>query len=433
MEKESKEITIPYKFTPRDYQIPLISCIDRGYKRAVCIFHRRAGKDKTLINLITKEALKRIGVYYYLFPTYKQGRKIIWQGIDKAGMKFTDHIPEEIRKRTNDQEMMIELKNGSIIQIIGTDDIDRIVGTNPVGCVFSEYSLQNPKAWDLLRPILAENEGWAVFNYTPRGKNHGYELYEMAKNNPKWFAQILTVDDTKAISQEAIEEERLAGMDEDLIQQEFYCSFEAAIQGAYYAKQINKANEDGRITNVPYVENLPVYTVWDLGVGDSTAIWFVQLVNQEIRIIDYYEAQGEGLPYYAKVLDEKGYKYGGHYAPHDIQVREMGSGLSRLETARSLGINFQVVKNISIDDGINAARTIFNRCWFDKEKTKQGVNCLVNYHKEYDEKRKEYKNIPYHDWSSHGADAFRYLAIQFGNKGNTTNIFNQLQPKKSFI
>ena len=433
MEKESKEITIPYKFTPRDYQIPLISCIDRGYKRAVCIFHRRAGKDKTLINLITKEALKRVGVYYYLFPTYKQGRKIIWQGIDKAGMKFTDHIPEEIRKRTNDQEMMIELKNGSIIQIIGTDDIDRIVGTNPVGCVFSEYSLQNPKAWDLLRPILAENEGWAVFNYTPRGKNHGYELYEMAKNNPKWFAQILTVDDTKAISQEAIEEERLAGMDEDLIQQEFYCSFEAAIQGAYYAKQINKANEDGRITNVPYVENLPVYTVWDLGVGDSTAIWFVQLVNQEIRIIDYYEAQGEGLPYYAKVLDEKGYKYGGHYAPHDIQVREMGSGLSRLETARSLGINFQVVKNISIDDGINAARTIFNRCWFDKEKTKQGVNCLVNYHKEYDEKRKEYKNIPYHDWSSHGADAFRYLAVQFGNKGNTTSIFNQLQPKKGFI
>ena len=433
MEKESKEITIPYKFTPRDYQIPLISCIDRGYKRAVCIFHRRAGKDKTLINLITKEALKRVGVYYYLFPTYKQGRKIIWQGIDKAGMKFTDHIPEEIRKRTNDQEMMIELKNGSIIQIIGTDDIDRIVGTNPVGCVFSEYSLQNPKAWDLLRPILAENEGWAVFNYTPRGKNHGYELYEMAKNNPKWFAQILTVDDTKAISQEAIEEERLAGMDEDLIQQEFYCSFEAAIQGAYYAKQINKANEDGRITNVPYVENIQVHTVWDLGVGDSTAIWFVQLVNQEIRIIDYYEAQGEGLPYYAKVLDEKGYKYGGHYAPHDIQVREMGSGLSRLETARSLGINFQVVKNISIDDGINAARTIFNRCWFDKEKTKQGVNCLVNYHKEYDEKRKEYKNIPYHDWSSHGADAFRYLAVQFGNKGNTTSIFNQLQPKKGFI
>jgi hypothetical protein len=433
MEKESKEITIPYKFTPRDYQIPLISCIDRGYKRAVCIFHRRAGKDKTLINLITKEALKRVGVYYYLFPTYKQGRKIIWQGIDKAGMKFTDHIPEEIRKRTNDQEMMIELKNGSIIQIIGTDDIDRIIGTNPVGCVFSEYSLQNPKAWDLLRPILAENEGWAVFNYTPRGKNHGYELYEMAKNNPKWFAQILTVDDTKAISQEAIEEERLAGMDEDLIQQEFYCSFEAAIQGAYYAKQINKANEDGRITNVPYVENIPVYTVWDLGVGDSTAIWFVQLVNQEIRIIDYYEAQGEGLPYYAKVLDEKGYKYGGHYAPHDIQVREMGSGLSRLETARSLGINFQVVKNISIDDGINAARTIFNRCWFDKEKTKQGVNCLVNYHKEYDEKRKEYKNIPYHDWSSHGADAFRYLAVQFGNKGLTPNIFNSLPNKKGFI
>lgn len=322
--------------------------------------------------------------------------------------------------------MLIELKNGSIIQIIGTDDIDRIVGTNPIGCVFSEYSLQNPRAWDMLRPILAENGGWAVFNYTPRGKNHGYDLYEMAKDNPKWFTQILTVDDTGAISKEAIEEERASGMDEDLIQQEFYCSFNAAIQGSYYARQIQRAEDDGRITSVPYMAEIPVHTYWDLGVGDSTAIWFVQLVGNEIRIIDYYEASGEGLPYYARVLQDRGYIYGQHFAPHDIQVRELGSGLSRLETARSLGINFQIVKSMPLDDGINASRVIFNRCWFDKEKAKQGLNCLINYRKEYDEKRKEYKNVPLHDWSSHGADAFRYMSIAIGSRsgnplGNTIN------------
>jgi len=420
----TKTIQLPYKFIPRDYQIPLMACLDKGYKRAICIFHRRAGKDKCLINLVAKEALKRVGTYFYLFPTYAQGRKIIWNGIDGSGMRFLDHIPKELIKKKLDQEMFIELKNGSIIQIIGTDDIDRIVGTNPVGCVFSEYSLQNPKGWELLRPILAENGGWAVFNYTPRGKNHGYDLYQMAKDNPNWFTQVLTVDDTKAISNEAIEEERASGMDEDLVQQEFYCSFNAAIQGAYYSAQLKKANNEGRITSVPYVETIPVNTVWDLGVGDSTAIWFYQNIGSEIRIIDYYEASGEGLPYYAKVLQERGYVYGEHYAPHDIEVREMGSGVSRIETAASLGIRFRVTKNIPIDDGINAVRTLFTRCWFDKDKCKQGLNCLINYHKEYDEKRKEYKNTAFHDWSSHAADAFRYLAINASQRQVINNFSN---------
>lgn len=417
-------IQLPYKFFPRPYQIPLLASLDRGVKRAICIWHRRAGKDLTLVNLLVKEAFKRVGTYFYLFPTYSQGRKIIWNGINGEGMRFLDYIPKEIIKKKLDQEMFVELKNGSIIQIIGTDDIDRIVGTNPVGCVFSEYSLQNPKGWELLRPILAENGGWAVFNYTPRGKNHGYDLYQMAKDNSNWFTQVLTVDDTKAISDEAIEEERLSGMDEDLVQQEFYCSFNAAIQGAYYSKQIKQAEDENRITRVPYVETIPVNTVWDLGVGDSTAIWFTQLVGDEIRIIDYYEASGEGLPYYAKVLQERGYVYAQHWSPHDIQVREMGSGVSRIETARGLGISFQITKNIGIDDGINAARNIFSRCWFDKDKTKQGLNALINYHKEYDERRKEYKNTPFHDWSSHASDAFRYLAVSYGQRQVINNFSN---------
>ena len=385
--------------------------MDNGFKRAVSIWHRRAGKDITLMNLIVKKMMERKGVYYYFFPTYQQGKKILWNGMDREGFKFTSHIPEEIRKRTDNTEMLIELKNGSLFQVIGTDKIDSIVGTNPIGCVFSEYSLQNPKAWDFIRPILAENGGWAVFNYTPRGKNHGYTLYNMAKDNEKWFCELLTIDDTKAISTDVVEEERESGMDEDMIQQEFYCSFQAAIQGSYYSKPIKRAEEENRITSVPYERNLPVSTWWDLGVGDSTSIWFTQDIGNEIHIIDYYENEGEGLPFYANILQKKQYNYKQHNAPHDIQVRELGSGLSRIETAKTLGINFNIVKNISIDDGVNAVRLIFDKCWFDKDKCKQGMRCLTEYHKEYDENRHEYKNKPFHDWSSHGSDAFRYFAV----------------------
>lgn len=420
-------ITLPHNYQPRTYQINLLKAIDSGYKRAVAIWHRRAGKDKTLINLIAKKMLERVGTYYYLFPTYSQGKKIIWNGMDRDGFKFIDHIPEEIRRRTDNTEMIIELKNGSIFQVIGTDKIDSIVGTNPIGCVFSEYSLQNPKAWDFLRPILAENGGWAVFNYTPRGKNHGYDLYQMAKDNPDWYTELLTVNDTKIITDEMIDAERVSGMDEDLIQQEFYCCFNAAIQGAYYSKQIKKAEEENRITNVPYEASLPVHTFWDLGVGDSTCIWFIQAVGKELRMIDYYEASGEGLPYYAKILKERGYVYGTHNAPHDIAVRELGSGKSRIETAKSLGIDFKIVKNISIEDGINAVRLVFDKCWFDATKCKQGLNALINYHKEYDENRKEYKNTAYHDWSSHAADGFRMFAVGYDNISN--NDFNSIMSK----
>ncbi|HPJ97015.1 MAG TPA: hypothetical protein PK022_06865 [Syntrophales bacterium] len=230
------EITIPYNFQPRGYQTPLYNCVADGFKRAVAVWHRRSGKDKTLLNLIVKEAHKRIGVYYYFFPTYNQGRKVLWDGIDRDGFRYMDHIPEALRGATNQQEMKIRLKCGSIIQIIGTDNIDAIMGTNPVGCVFSEYSLQNPEAWDLIRPILAENGGWAVFNYTPRGRNHGYVLYEMAKNNPEWFCELLTVDDTGGVVTPAtIQAEREAGMSEEMINQEFYCSFEAALLSCFFA------------------------------------------------------------------------------------------------------------------------------------------------------------------------------------------------------
>ena len=411
-------ITLPHRFAPRGYQLLILSALDSGIKRAVCVWHRRAGKDKTGLNYMIKEMGKKVGVYYYFMPTYNQGRKIIWDGIDKSGMRFIEHFPKDlIVGKPNESEMKIRFKTGSLFQIVGTDRIDTIVGTNPIGCVFSEYALQNPQAWDFIRPILRENKGWALFLYTPRGHNHGYELYNMAQLNPDWFCQMLTVDDTlrpdktPVITPADIEAERDEGMDEDLIQQEYYCSFEGAMSGSYYGRYLQKAIEEGRVADVPYDYNLKVNTAWDLGIGDSMAIWFFQVHSNTFRLIDYYESSGESLVHYVKVLEDKKYLYEKHYAPHDIKVRELTTGKTRLETARKLGINFQVIPNFPLEEGIDAARRIFNRCWFDKVKVKQGIDALMNYHKEYDEKRQEFKQHPVHDWSSHAADAFRMLAL----------------------
>lgn len=417
-----QKITLPYNFKERKYQLPLLKAMDSGYKRGVAIWHRRAGKDKVLVNITAKKMFERIGAYYYFFPTYNQGRKILWQGMDRDGFKFMDHIPQEIRRRTDNTQMLIELKNGSIFQIVGTDNIDSIVGTNPVGCVFSEYALQDPMAWDYIRPILAENGGWAIFNYTPRGKNHGYDLVKLAEANPEqWFLQILTALNTKAIPKEVLEQERLEIISKDgtdaLYQQEYMCSFEAPIQGAYYGQQLQTAEDEGRITNVPHEPSLPVNTYWDLGIDDSMTIWFVQQLGKEKRLVDYYENSGEGLAHYAKVLQDKQYNYAKHWAPHDIEVRELGTGKSRLETARNLGIKFSIVPKLSISDGIEAARNILNSCWFDIDKCKRGIDALKSYHKEYDEKNKIYKNTAKHDWASHGADSFRYFAVAHREDG----------------
>ena len=413
------EIQLPHKFTPRPYQEPLLEAMDSGITRAVAVWSRRSGKDKTLINLLAKKMQERVGTYYYFFPTYNQGKKILWEGRDKDGFKFTDHIPEQLRTRTNASEMLIETKNGSIFQIIGTDNIDAIVGTNPIGCVFSEYALQNPDAWRFIRPILAENEGWAVFNYTPRGKNHGYAIYNLAKKSPDWFCELLTVDDTKVLSPNVLAqeiEEIIADTGDDaLFQQEYYCSFEAPMQGSYYGKEITRAEDEKRITNVPHDPAIPVDTWWDLGMKDSTTIWFTQSIGNEIRIIDCYDNSGESLAHYIAELSElskkNDYSYRYHNAPHDIAVRELGTGKSRYETALGLGINFFTVPNIPVLDGIDAVRTIFRRCWFDQNKCERGLNALRNYHKDWDEKKAQYKPKPCHDWSSDYSDAFRMFAV----------------------
>lgn len=417
---EEYDVILPYNFRPREYQLPLFKAFDKGFKRLCYILPRRSGKDKSLINLVARAMMERVGTYFYFFPTFKQGRKILWNGMDKDGFKFMDHIPQELRKKTNDQEMMIELINGSIFQIIGTDDIDRIVGTNPIGCVYSEYALQNPDAWGYIRPILAENGGWAIFNYTPRGKNHGYTLYRTAKADPKnWFTLKLTVDDTKHIAKEVLEQEQkelfLQYGDDSIYLQEYYTSFDALIQGAYYGKQIEWLYAKNHMLEIENNPELPVDTFWDLGINDSMCIWFVQRINGEYHILDYFETNGEGFNFYINMLNEKaekyGYRYGFHYAPHDIKVRELSSGMSRYDIAKSKGLEFQIVPNIPLMDGIQATREVLPKCWFDSFKCERGINCLSNYHKEYDEVRKIYKDHPEHDWASNGSDAFRYFAV----------------------
>jgi phage terminase large subunit len=272
---------------------------------------------------------KRVGTYWHMLPQQNQARKVIWDGIvyneHGEAVKVLDWaFPKELRKSTHSQEMKITLLNGSVWQLCGSDNYDALVGSNPVGVVMSEYSVAKPSAWDYIRPILAENDGWALFIYTPRGRNHGAKLYDMACNNPDWFAQILTADDTQAISADAVEDERRAGMIEEMIQQEFYCSFEGVMVGSYYGPMISDAQKEGRITRVPHDPIMQVFTSWDLGMADTTAIWFFQLVPHagEVRVIDYYQSSGEGLAHYAQVLGAKPYTYAEHYAPHDIMVRE---------------------------------------------------------------------------------------------------------------
>ena len=412
----TENLRIP-DFTPRKYQIPFLGAMDQGISRAVLVWHRRAGKEITCFNEMVKRAFwHRVGTYVYFFPTARLGRRILWDGMDKEGKRFLDYIPPQIIDgKLNSVEMKIKLTNGSNIQIIGTDQIIN-VGINPVGCVFSEFALQDPYSWNYIRPILRENGGWAVFNFTPRGKNHAYDLYLMAKRNPDWFCQNLTITDTGVISDEDIESERREGMSEILIQQEYFTSFDQGAEGSYYAKYINRAELDGRIGRVSYDPMASVETSWDLGVGDETVILYYQHIGQEIHLIDMYRNQGEGLNHYARIMQEKaeegGWTYGDHHAPHDIKVRELGSGAqTRLDIARELGIRFLVVPNLPIAEGIELCRGMFPKLWIDSEKCSFFIKAAENYHKHYNEKLNVYSDRPVHDWSSHCMDSFRMMAI----------------------
>lgn len=402
------------KFHPREYQLPIFDAIEnKGYKRVVAILPRRAGKDVACWNLMIRQALRTVGVYFYIFPTYSQAKKVIWESVTNDGMRFLDFIPKQVIESTNSQEMRIRFKNGSLMQLVGSDNIDSLMGTNPRGIVYSEYALQDPRAYQLLRPALTAIGGWAIFISTPRGKNSLWELWNIALNNPKdWFAYKLTVEDTEHIDLEEIDRERQSGeMSEDLIQQEYYTSFEMGVEGAYYTKYLDRMRVKGQIGLVPWEPAFKVHTAWDIGVRDSTSIIFFQTIGQTVRIIDYYEKNKEGLEHYAAVLQNKEYTYGKHIAPHDVAVKEWGSGMTRIEKARQLGIKFITAPDVSIADGIEAVRSMLAKTWIDERNCSLLINALENYRQEWDAKKKVYKANPLHNFASHAADSLRYLAV----------------------
>lgn len=408
--------------------------MENGGKRAVLVWHRRAGKDSFSLNWTAVSALhRRKGVYWHMLPTAKQGRKVVWDSIDYHGRRVIDQVfPPAIRRSTNQQEMRIELINGSIWQVVGSDNYDSLVGANPIGVVFSEYSVADPAAWRFLSPILAENGGWSIFIYTPRGKNHGYKLYKLAKKNNSWFDELLPLDVSGAYPVSIVDEEIAMGMPEEIAQQEYFCSFDAAVAGSLFGKQMNDAVNQNRITSVPWEPSLPVDTGWDLGMNDDTVAWFSQtLPPNEIRIIDVIANRGEGLEYYAKQLKERPYSYGDHFFPHDVKVREMGTGKSRLEILHKLGIKGIVVPKLSLQDGISALRGMIPKCYFDERKCETLTEAMMQYRTEFDEKHDTHRKQPVHDWSSHYADAGRTLAIGLKDKHQMTGakrIYNDFDP-----
>jgi phage terminase large subunit len=401
------------KFKPRSYQIPIIDAIEnKGYKRVLAILPRRAGKDVVGFNIAIRYLIKNIAVIYYIFPTYSQGRKILWDSVLNDGTKFIDFIPKELIEGINSHEMKIRFKNGSLLQVVGSDNYDSLVGTNPKGIIFSEYALQDERAYTYLRPILTANNGFALFLSTPRGKNHLWSMYNVAKESPDWFCYFKTINDTQHIPLFEIEKERADGlMSEDMILQEYYCDFSLGVEGSYYAKYIDNMKLKGQIGSVAWEPGFKVHTAWDIGVRDSTVIIFYQVIGQTVRIIDCYEKTKEGIEHYVKILESKPYSYGKHFAPHDIRVREFGSGITRWEKARQLGITFSMADNIPIPDGIEAVRSMLPKTWIDQNNCAPLIKALENYRQEFDSKRKIYKSQPLHDQFSHMADAMRYLAV----------------------
>lgn len=420
------DIVLPNNWNPREYQLEGWCALQRGIKRALLLWHRRAGKDDVCLHWAATQAMQRVGNYWHMLPQYAQARKSVWEAVNPhTGKRRIDEaFPDDICETKRSQDMFIRFKNGSTWQLVGSDSYNALVGSPPIGVTASEWALADPSAWAYLRPILRENGGWAVFITTVRGKNHVYRMYEGAKNDPDWFVQVLPasvtgVMDAKSLEKERLEYQREYGVDDGdaLFAQEYMCDWNAAIVGSYYGRMMRDAENQGRICSVPYDPQALVHTSWDLGLNDATVIWFFQVVGQEIHLIDYLANNGQPLAWYAGELLKKGYAYGEHILPHDAEAKELQTNRSRTETLRALlGPNIRALtaagaERILVADGINAVRTILPRCWFDATKCANGIDALKSYRREWDEKKKTFMDRPVHDWASDPADSFRYLAL----------------------
>lgn len=433
------QVSLPNNWTPRPYQRPLWEYLGRGGKRAVLRWHRRSGKDDVLLHHTACAAHERKGNYWYLLPEYAQARKSMWDAINShTGKKRIDEaFPVPLRKTTRDQEMMIQFHCGSTFQLVGSDNFNSLVGSPPVGLVFSEYALSNPSSWAYLMPILEENGGWAAFNSTPRGKNHFKGLCDFASKEPGWFYEHLAANKTGVFTTEQLasilrQYQSNHGMEfgKALFEQEYYVSFDAAIPGSIWGDCLRKADQEGRIGHIPHDPLFPVHTAWDLGRTDDTAIWFFQLIAGEIHVIDYHASSLKEIEFYADILRAKPdsedgedvkalkertkeYVYGTHWIPHDARPRRLGmGGKSILQQFIDQKVGrFVIAPMLDKQEGIQAARKTFPICLFDATNCEDGIEHLKSYHREWDDEKKMFLDNPVHDASSHAADAFRYLSL----------------------
>lgn len=363
--------------------------------------------------------------YAFISPTFKQGKATAWDYIKT----FAGKIPGV---KFNESELRADFPNGARITILGAENDQALRGIFLDGCVLDETQSISPNLFpEIIRPALADRKGWCVFIGTPKGKNYFFELYEYAKKTEGWFASIHKASETKILDDDELKAAKSI-MSEDLFDQEFECSFQAAITGSYYGTLIEEIEKNNKVVENLYDPELPVETWWDLGMNDSTVIWFAQRHKGQIRLIDFYENAGEGLDHYANILESKGYKYNRHIAPHDIKVRELGAyGKSRLETALELGISFEVAPKLSLEDGIEAVRKSLSNCWFDKNKCHYGMECLKSYQKKWDDINQCFRNRPIHNFASHAADAFRTGIVGYGIE--MTNWKKKIEVNTNYI
>lgn len=398
-------------FTPRAYQLPYMSAMDNGCKFAVWVMHRRGGKDRTALAQACKDAHRRVGLYWHCLPTLKQGRKVVWDNITSEGKNLIDQtFPRELVRRKLEDEMKVELHCGSIVQIVGADNFNSLVGASPVHVTFSEWSLTDPRAYDFVRPILRENDGSVSFIYTPRGYNHGWKTLEVARKLPQAFTAVMSIRDTGVLSEADIALERAYDMPEELIQQEYYCDFASANVGAIVGRYVSAAERDGRITcDVQHMPGARVVVSCDLGYRDAAAFWFWQLNTDGFELLHYEEASGLDAGEWIARLKGLDIPINHVYLPHDARAKTMAT---RHTVAEQFAQAFEcsVVPPGKIQDRINAARLVMPKCRFHADRTARGLEALRAWSFKWDEERKLFSAEPDHNWSSHGADAFSYGA-----------------------
>jgi hypothetical protein len=418
------DVTLPYQgWWPRPHQEALWSYLQHGGKRALAVWHRRAGKDDVCLHHTNIAAWRRVGNYWHCLPEFEQARKAIWTAVNAhTGRRRIDEaFPEELRHSVNDHAMFIRFKNGSTWQCIGSDRYDATVGAGVAGIVYSEWALANPSAWAYHRPMVEENDGWAAFISTPRGRNHLFGMAQHARTDPSWFYQLLTVDDTGSLNQEALasalrEYTALYGADAGRAQfrQEYYCDWQAGIIGAYYSLEMADVRAEGRIANVEALPDQLVHRAWDLGVSNDTAVIWFQLQGAQLVILDCYAASGVGVEHYAEVIEKRnkqhGWLLGNDYVPHDARVKEWGTGRTRVETMTTLGLHPTLVPMATIEDGINAVRRTLPLCVFHTRTEDTLIAALEQHKREWDDDKKVFRASALKDWTSDKADAFRYLA-----------------------